>query len=356
MNLTKIICCMLAFALVIGIFTSIGPEGDKKAANNSQPAASNSESENSSGVGAPEGVKGNEIKNSSDTPKHSKSLVPEPPASSLLKNGSGEIAIQKRFLELRLQTAADLIEREGEAAFYEFREEGSSWYYGDFYIFVGSLAGTLEVYPPESGREGEALEELTDSEGNALGAQFLKIAREGNGEGWLEYTYPKAGNSGPSKKYTFIKRVSGKEQTYFVGSGFYPEEWIFSKNLKECKILKSKAEVQVFELFNPKAFDQKPELDCSLTHSTLEVGACLAPKLLETPKALYVLEGEGVLYVDDVPMPLQPEQFFYLPAGSFQTIYNTGNKSLVFLSVNKAGMNEAEEAEEEKAEENNEET
>lgn len=363
MNLIKILCCTLALALVVGIFTggdlnSAGPEepelepkpasgmenGEEGAAvsNNSLTEIPEPGTEETAGTQTlEEAEKSGEINSSSrNVSENINTVIPKPPASSLLKNGTGEIAVRKRILESRIRTAAGLIEKNGEEGLSEFREEGSSWFYGDFYIFVGSMDGTVLVYPPNGSKEGINLKELRDSEGKPIGELFLETALSDAGEGWVEYSWPGPESAEPSRKYTFIKRASGKEQTYLIGTGFYPEEYIISRNLEECEVLENEGNISVSELFNPEDFDRKPGLECSISYSALEAGGSITSHLVETPRAHYVLEGEGVLYLDDVPVKLRPGQLVYIPEGSFETVYNTGNTGLLFLSVNQSAPDE----------------
>lgn len=355
MNLIKCLCGVLALALVLGIFTSggsdnanpeepepvSGPDYGKNEVtvnNNTQIERPESDTEKATGTAIPEEV-GESGENKTFSPAISKNInpvIPKPPAPSLLENGTGEIAVRKRILESRIRTATGLIEENGEEVFSEFREEGASWFYGDFYIFVGSMDGKLVVYPPNGSKEGIDLKEFQDSDGKPIGELFLETALNEAGEGWVDYNWPVSGSSEPSRKYTFIKKVPGKEQTYFIGTGFYPEECIITRNLGECEARGREGNITVSELFNPENFDRKPDLECSITYSALKPGGNIASQLVETPRAHYILEGEGVLYLDDIPVDLRSGQFVYVPEGSFQTIYNTGNTDLLLLSVNQS--------------------
>jgi len=353
MNLIKILCGILALALLLGILTAgdsdnSGPEELESVTEKTAGTQNTEEAEKNGEMNSLSGKENGEMNSLSEKENGEtnslpdnfsesiNTVIPEPPDPSLLENGSDEIAFRKRLIKSRIRTAAGLIEENGEEIFSEFREEGSSWFYGDFYIFVGSLDGTLVVYPPNGSKEGINLKGLQDSDGKPIGELFLETGLSEAGEGWVYYNWPEPGSSEPSKKYTFIKRAPGKEQTYFIGTGFYPEECIISRNLVECEILEREGNTKVSELFNPDDFERKPDLECSISYSTLGVGGSIASYLVETPGAHYVLEGKGVLYLNDIPVELLPGQLVYVPAGSFQTVYNTGNTSLLLLSVNRS--------------------
>jgi hypothetical protein len=119
--------------------------------------------------------------------------------------------------------AANAITNDGESAFSQFRQEGSKWFYGDTYVFVWRTDGIRVVYPPDYNGEGQNMSSLIDVNGKAIGRLFIDIADSQNGEGWVEYSWPKPGETTPLTKETFIKGVGFGNQTYLVGSGLYVE-------------------------------------------------------------------------------------------------------------------------------------
>jgi len=117
--------------------------------------------------------------------------------------------------------AASLIENNGENAFSEFRQEGTKWFHDDTYVFVWMTDGIRVVYPPDPTGEGENMSTLLDVTGKAIGRLFIDIALSEEGEGLIDYRWPKPRETEPSIKQTYIKGVASDEQTFLVGSGFY---------------------------------------------------------------------------------------------------------------------------------------
>ena len=117
--------------------------------------------------------------------------------------------------------ASDLTEDKGEDAFSEFRQEGTKWFQDDTYVFVWLTDGVRVVYPPDPSGEGKNMSTLLDVTGKAIGRLFIEIALSEEGEGWIDYSWPKPGDTEPSSKQTYIKGVTVDEQTLLVGSGFY---------------------------------------------------------------------------------------------------------------------------------------
>ena len=128
---------------------------------------------------------------------------------------------QKETIKNLVIDAANLIEDKGEDAFSEFRQEGTQWFYDDIYVFVWMTDGIRVVYPPDPSGEGENMSLLLDVTGKAIGRLFVEIASSEEGEGWIDYSWPKPEETEPSSKQTYIKGVTVDEQTFLVGSGVY---------------------------------------------------------------------------------------------------------------------------------------
>lgn len=124
---------------------------------------------------------------------------------------------QKKEVKTLVDKAVLLIEQKGNASFGELR--GAVWYKKDLYVFVWRLDGIRVVYPPDINGEGKNMTDLVDSNGKPIGKLFIQTAE--NGEGWVEYYWPKPNETQPSKKITYIKKATYQNQTYLVGSGFY---------------------------------------------------------------------------------------------------------------------------------------
>ena len=120
-----------------------------------------------------------------------------------------------------VEEAATLIEDKGEYAFPELRQEGTKWFHDDTYVFVWKTDGIRVVYPPDLNGEGENMSALMDATGKEIGRLFIEIALSEEGKGWIDYKWPKPGETEPSNKQTYIKGVTHDEHTFLVGSGFY---------------------------------------------------------------------------------------------------------------------------------------
>jgi signal transduction histidine kinase len=117
--------------------------------------------------------------------------------------------------------AAALIDSKGKAAFAEFRKSDSEWWRGDTYLFAGDMKGMSLLNPAFPKLEGTDLRSLKDSNGKLIGVELMKTASKG--AGWVDYMFPKPGQSQPSQKWSYVKAVTIDGTPGYVGAGFYPQ-------------------------------------------------------------------------------------------------------------------------------------
>ena len=121
-----------------------------------------------------------------------------------------------------VQAAAELIEKEGEAAFPKLRDPGGKWFEDDSYVFVWGLDGTRHVFPPDTTGEGKNMRNLKDINDKPIGQWFIARASSANGIGWIHYQWPRPGEIFPVWKSTYVRRaISPAGNAYLVGSGRY---------------------------------------------------------------------------------------------------------------------------------------
>ena len=217
-----------------------------------------------------------------------------------------ELSVQKDAVALKVCEAASLVEEKGEEAFPEFRENGSKWLYDDFYIYVWKLNGARAVrlvYPPDIQGEGQEVSGLTDVNGKPIGKLFIETALSESGEGWVSYEWPKPGEEESSTKYSFIKIANFGEETYLVGSGFYVEDYLFTRDTENCEFINATG-VTLYELMHPGRMENVPGVNYSIAYVVADPGKKSLPHRLSNPETYYILEGSGTLYINDVPVTL----------------------------------------------------
>ncbi len=130
-------------------------------------------------------------------------------------------ANRKETVKQLVLDAANFISVNGENAFSEFRQPETRWFQGDTYVFVWNTDGLRLVYPPDRNGEGQNMSALTDVSGKPIGKLFIDTALGETGEGWVDYQWPKPGETEPSLKETYIKSVQTGDEVLLVGSGLY---------------------------------------------------------------------------------------------------------------------------------------
>lgn len=321
---------MLAVAFFLGILTSGGKD--------EAPAAS-TQLENKTVNSDDSGVAGT-------VQAEEKSEISEPAVSMpapdpfILEKGDSKLAGERKNIESKVRATVRLIEAQGEELFPSLRKEGAPWFQDDFCIFVWTENGTQVVCPSDRSLEGKAMKGLVDADGKPIGELFIETALSEKGEGWIEYNWQEMNNSEPFRKCTFVKKASSGGKTYIAGADLYLENYIVCRNLEECKYTDEPGKLQIAELLNPLSLDKNVDLNCSICHSIVEPGKNDAPHVVKDPEVHYILEGQGLLYIDGIPVEIRPDQLMYIPAGSVQATYNTENTTLKFLIINQPARSE----------------
>jgi signal transduction histidine kinase len=71
-------------------------------------------------------------------------------------------------------------------------------------------------------REGKNMHGQTDANGKKMHDEFVKVVRA-KGAGWVDYMFPKPGQTQPSRKWAYVTAVTIDGIPGIIGAGFYPE-------------------------------------------------------------------------------------------------------------------------------------
>jgi signal transduction histidine kinase len=143
-------------------------------------------------------------------------------ATSARAEGSPPATEQTRAVEAFVTKAAVLIDRDGKAAFAAFRKANSEWFHGTTYLFVYDLKSNVILNAAIPAREGTNTTGQKDANGKLFHHAFIEVA-ETTGSGWVDYMFPKPGQTDPSQKWAFVKKVTIDGVPGLVASGFYPD-------------------------------------------------------------------------------------------------------------------------------------
>lgn len=90
----------------------------------------------------------------------------------------------------------------------------------------------------------------------------------------------------------------------------------------------------ICELLHPHREEEEVKMNCSIACATLSPGDVSHPHRLKTAGEVYfILEGKGIMHIDNEQAVLEPGQAVYIPPGSMQYIKNVSNNELKFLCV-----------------------
>lgn len=128
--------------------------------------------------------------------------------------------MERAFVVDLVKAAAGLIERHGDAAFPRFHDPTGPFIVKDAYIFVFDRDGTDLVNPGFPNLEGRKLMDVQDARGKPLVREMFGVVEAG-GEGWVDYQWPKPGDSVPTQKSAFVTRAKLGDDWVLVGCGVY---------------------------------------------------------------------------------------------------------------------------------------
>ncbi len=136
--------------------------------------------------------------------------------------GSGlyQMSMERDFVVEKVEEAAELVERQGTGAFETLRDPAGGFRFYDAYVFVFDEEGVQRVNAAFPEHEEQNLLDLEDADGVVIGREMLDVVRE-RGAGWVDYLWPKPGDTRPSKKSSYVRGVRVGDTLFVVGAGVY---------------------------------------------------------------------------------------------------------------------------------------
>jgi len=106
---------------------------------------------------------------------------------------------------------------------------------------------------------------------------------------------------------------------------------VYIRNLNDCPEFVAGDETILRELLHPDKADLK--LRYSLAHASVAQGNASVPHRLTSSEIYYILEGHGVMYIDNASSEVKAGDTVYIPPHATQWIENTGEGALKFLCI-----------------------
>jgi len=144
------------------------------------------------------------------------------PSGSNYVVGSGMYndRMERVFVEHAVKDAVGQIEKHRTAAFPRFHDPTGPFIAKDAYIFVFDPQGIDLVNPGFPNLEGRKLLDLKDAHGKQPVREMFEVVQT-SGSGWVDYMWPKPGESVPTQKSAYVSRAKMGDQWVLVGCGVY---------------------------------------------------------------------------------------------------------------------------------------
>ncbi|TNE52661.1 MAG: hypothetical protein EP344_15460, partial [Bacteroidetes bacterium] len=148
-------------------------------------------------------------------------LVKAPSGNSYVV-GSGIYTdrMERDFVVSMVDDAVAQIEKQGESAFYLFRDRASRFIAQDAYVFVIDAEGIELVNPAFPNLERRNLMDLKDVQGKYVVREMFKVVQT-SGSGWVDYMWPKPGENVSTVKSAYVRKVDIGDTWLLVGCGVY---------------------------------------------------------------------------------------------------------------------------------------
>ncbi|MBC5773048.1 cache domain-containing protein [Pontibacter sp. KCTC 32443] len=175
-------------------------------------------------------------------------LVKAPSGKSyVVGSGVYNDRMEREFVADLVNKAVAEIEHRGEAAFELLRDPKSPYIAKDAYVFVMDMEGVELFNPAFPTLVGRNLINMKDASGKLLNQEIIKVAQE-QGAGWLDYMWPKPGESVPTQKTAYIRKARLGDKNVIVGCGAY-----MADAPKEAKYTSSMTAPELVELVREAA-------------------------------------------------------------------------------------------------------
>lgn len=121
----------------------------------------------------------------------------------------------------QVREAAAFLQSAGEEGLSQFMDSNGRWVWKDTYVWVLKCDDMTDAaHPLKPILVGKNLAGIKDVRGNYFFVQFCENAKQPAG-GWVEYWWPKVGETVPSRKIAYVLAVPGTP--YQVAAGIYDE-------------------------------------------------------------------------------------------------------------------------------------
>ena len=106
---------------------------------------------------------------------------------------------------------------------------------------------------------------------------------------------------------------------------------MFIRELHDCPEFVAGDNCTLREILHPDKQDLS--LRYSLAHAIVKPGDTTWKHRLRTSEVYYIVEGEGIMHIDEESRPVKPGSTVYIPPRATQCVTNCGMNDLVFICI-----------------------
>lgn len=152
------------------------------------------------------------------------------PDGKVYNLGAGlyDMQIEKAFVRHTVDSAAALLDREGDRAVGKLRDPANEFTFLDNYIFVLGMDGTAIVDPSFENAPFRNFSDFQDSNGKKPFPEIVEKLRQEDAA-WIMFMWPKPGESTPSKKVAYVRKVKLGDRSVIVGTHYFQPTPIWMK-------------------------------------------------------------------------------------------------------------------------------
>jgi methyl-accepting chemotaxis protein len=142
---------------------------------------------------------------------------------SIAGAGLPEDINSKILVRSLVNQAVELIKREGQSAVEIIGDKNGRFNTKDAYVFVTSETGADLINSAFKEIEGMPLETYSDEASKEAQIAIVNAVKDKD-SAWIEYLWPRPGDIKPSKKISYLQKITINGKIRIVGAGFYPQE------------------------------------------------------------------------------------------------------------------------------------
>ena len=106
------------------------------------------------------------------------------------------------------------------------------------------------------------------------------------------------------------------------------------RDIQNCEYFEAMDKTILCELLHPDREDGDFKMDLSVAHAILKpLDSSIPHKLKNSVEIYYILQGKGIMHIDEEMEEVKSGQIVYIPPNSKQYLENTGNEELKFLCI-----------------------